>query len=268
MPEFNLWHPIVGVNTKIQRLAPISSDFIFNSSILRSRLANSTTYLSSSIRKGKELGETYMAKRSYSQQDREQIKEQLLQTGLELFAKQGYKNTRLSQIFETVGISKTFFYTFFVSKEELVLHILNYQQEILFQAAKEIMEQAETTWKEKLLHFFSMCIHHKEYGIFIMTQEEEVMVFRNLAPENYQLFQQGQMAFYENLLHIWEIPTEKINPKVLCNLVLSVVITYNSAADSMPFFYSDLEILEETARLQSNYIVTHLERIKNQNKLK
>lgn len=209
-----------------------------------------------------------MAKRSYSQQDREQIKEQLLQTGLELFAKQGYKNTRLSQIFETVGISKTFFYTFFVSKEELVLHILNYQQEILFQAAKEIMEQAETTWKEKLLYFFSMCIHHKEYGIFIMTQEEEVMVFRNLAPENYQLFQQGQMAFYENLLHIWEIPTEKINPKVLCNLVLSVVITYNSAADSMPFFYSDLEVLEETARLQSNYIVTHLERIKNQNKLK
>ncbi len=60
-----------------------------------------------------------MSKKAYSQEERIEIREKLLQAGRQLFARQGYRHTTLSEIYGQVGISKNFFYSFFPSKEEL-----------------------------------------------------------------------------------------------------------------------------------------------------
>lgn len=53
-----------------------------------------------------------MPKVAYSEIDRNKIKEDLIETGLELFSKQGIQHTTVEQIYTRVGISRTFFYTF------------------------------------------------------------------------------------------------------------------------------------------------------------
>ena len=57
-----------------------------------------------------------MPKIAYSKEERERIRAELLQTGLDLMAKQGVQHTTVEQIYRKVGISRTFFYSFFPAK--------------------------------------------------------------------------------------------------------------------------------------------------------
>ena len=69
-----------------------------------------------------------MPKVSYSEEDRERIRQELLTTALNLMARQGIQHTTVEQIYKQVGISRSFFYTFFPTKEDLVVETLYLQQ--------------------------------------------------------------------------------------------------------------------------------------------
>ena len=58
-----------------------------------------------------------MPKVAYSEAEKAQVREALLTKGLELLAKQGIQHTTVEQIYKAVGISRTFFYSFFPTKE-------------------------------------------------------------------------------------------------------------------------------------------------------
>lgn len=62
-----------------------------------------------------------MPKIAYSDKDKENIKKELIRVGLELMAKQGIQHTTVEQVYKEVGISRTFFYSFFPTKEDLVM---------------------------------------------------------------------------------------------------------------------------------------------------
>ena len=59
-----------------------------------------------------------MPKVAYSEEERERIREALVTTALALMARQGIQHTTVEQIYREVGISRTFFYTFFSSKKK------------------------------------------------------------------------------------------------------------------------------------------------------
>ena len=54
-------------------------------------------------------------------------------TMIRCIADRGLIHSSIDVLCRKVGISKTFFYSFFSSKEELVLHALRYQQPKLLQ---------------------------------------------------------------------------------------------------------------------------------------
>ena len=83
-----------------------------------------------------------------------------------------------------------------------------------------------------------------------------MLVSKHLTPEELEAFQKGQAAFYGELLSLWHIPEEKCTPKELGNLILSVVLIYNSAARSLPFIFP--EELERTARAQATALSRYL----------
>ena len=62
-----------------------------------------------------------MPKVAYSEEEREQVRAALVTAGLELMAKQGIQHTTVEQIYKKVGISRTFFYSFFPTKEDLIV---------------------------------------------------------------------------------------------------------------------------------------------------
>lgn len=198
-----------------------------------------------------------MSKKAYSGQEREQVGQALLSVGLEMLSQRGLKDTRLQDILQAVGISKPFFYsTYYASLAELVIHVIDYEMDLLFQAACDCAAPTDRPLENKIAAILNQVTHSRQHHFFVMTQEEELWVYRHLSAEKFAVYQQGQVRFYEKLLTLWQIPPEKCTPKELGNLILSVVLIYNSAARSLPFFFP--EERERTAQAQISALSRYL----------
>ena len=94
-----------------------------------------------------------MARKAYSEQEREYIRESLLTSVIQCIVDRGLIHTSIDVLCRKAGISKTFFYTFFSSKEELVLEALRYQQPKLLQYAQQLMDDPALSWRESVRTF-------------------------------------------------------------------------------------------------------------------
>ena len=63
-----------------------------------------------------------MARKAYSEEDRVQVRNALMTTMIQCIADRGLIHSSIDVLCRKVEISKTFFYSFFSSKEELVLY--------------------------------------------------------------------------------------------------------------------------------------------------
>lgn len=118
-----------------------------------------------------------MARKSYSDKEREQVKEALLITVLESIVNQGLVHSSIAILCEKVGISKTFFYSFFSSKEELVMQALRYQQPKLLRYAQELMNDPKLSWRESVKTFLKNCCYGEKVGFAVLSIEEEQQVY-------------------------------------------------------------------------------------------
>ena len=81
-----------------------------------------------------------MSRKAYSDDERKQIRDKLISTGLEFLGTYGVTQTSVENLCKVVGISKTFFYSFFPSKEEFITQVLYHQQPKLLEHAKGLMK--------------------------------------------------------------------------------------------------------------------------------
>ena len=113
-----------------------------------------------------------MARKTYSKQEREQIRDTLLNTVIQCILDRGLIHSSIDVLCKKVGISKTFFYTFFSSKEELVLEALRYQQPKLLQYAKQLMKDPALSWREGVRTFLETCAYSEKNGVAVLSVEE------------------------------------------------------------------------------------------------
>ena len=121
-----------------------------------------------------------MPKVAYSEAEKAQVREALLTKGLELLAKQGIQHTTVEQIYKAVGISRTFFYSFFPTKESLIIVALYLQQPRVLVYAQKLMDAPSLSWREAVTQFLYACCYGEKNGILILTIEEQQMLFRRL----------------------------------------------------------------------------------------
>ena len=105
-----------------------------------------------------------MPRVAYSKQDRERIRTELMSVGLELMAKQGIQHTTMEQIYKKVGISRTFFYSFFPTKEDLVIETLYWQQPKIIEVVQQLMADPALSWREAVKSFFMTVVMAKKAG--------------------------------------------------------------------------------------------------------
>ena len=99
-----------------------------------------------------------MARKAYSDEEREQVKQALMATMIRCIADRGLIHSSIDVVCREVGISKTFFYSFFSSKEELVLHALRYQQPQLLNHARSLMEDPGLSWRAGVETFLKTAV--------------------------------------------------------------------------------------------------------------
>ena len=200
-----------------------------------------------------------MSKKAYSKEERKQIYYDLLAAGRQLFARQGYRQTNLSDILSQVGISKNFFYTYFASKEEFVAKVLASQQPLLIELARQIMAKPGITWQEAARQFLALCADGTNNGIFIMTLADQEAVFRTLKLEDFTKFHKAQVNFYRALLDVWGLSNiDHDVVKIFANMALSSLIVHKSMAESIRPLFADKA--DETMCWQIESLIWQMEK--------
>ncbi len=201
-----------------------------------------------------------MARKTYSDQEREQIREALLTTAIQCIVDRGLIHSSIDVICKKVGISKTFFYTFFASKEELVLEALRYQRPKLLHYAQQLMDDPSISWREGIKIFLETCCYGVKSGIAVLSVEEEQEIYRCLSRESVQTFRKDQLKLFSDLLAIFGLPADSIEPRLFGNLALSMMMVYKAIPDTMPFLFP--EVAEDMVAFQIKALLDEMQRAK------
>ena len=203
-----------------------------------------------------------MPKVAYSEEDREQIREALVTTALDLMARQGIQHTTVEQVYRAVGISRTFFYTFFPTKEDLIAETLYLQQPKILAFARKLMADPTTSWRECVTRFLSACCYGEQNGIAVLTVEEQQLLFRRLSKESFQVFREKQACLFGSILEIFGIKASPARISLFTNLSLTIMVIRRAIPQTLPLFVP--EAANETVAFQIRAIVDCLESFKEQ----
>ena len=201
-----------------------------------------------------------MARKAYSEEERVEVRNALMATVVQCIVDRGLIHSSIDVLCKSVGISKTFFYTFFPSKEELVLEALRCQQPKLLDYAHQLMDDSSLSWRAGVETFLKNCCYGAKSGVAVLSIEEEQQVYRCLSEENFQAFRRDQIVFYVRLLSIFGLPVDSIDPRLFGNLALAMMMVQKAIPDTMPFLFP--EVAEEMVDFQVKALVDEMERIK------
>lgn len=200
-----------------------------------------------------------MPKVAYTEAERQSIRQELVSVGLELMAEQGLRATTVEQIYSRVGISRSFFYSFFPTKEDLIIEAIYLQQPKVLKYAGELMAVPELSWREKMKSFFHACCDGDQ-GIAIFSMEEHQLVFKRMTEESRRVFREKQKKFFSDILKCFGIEAESGDISLFANLCLSAIIVRKAIPDKLPLFIP--EAADPMAEFQINAIVDYLESLK------
>lgn len=202
-----------------------------------------------------------MPKVAYSEEDKEHIRNALITVGLELMAKQGIQHTTVEQIYKKVGISRTFFYSFFSTKEDLIVETLYLQQPKIIEYVQKLMADPALSWRDAVKQFLHACCYGEQNGIAVLTIEEQQLIFRHLSKESYQVFRQKQFRLFGEILENLGIKADTARIHLFTNLSLTAMVVRRAIPDTLPLFVS--EAADETVDFQLDAIVDALEKLKD-----
>ena len=201
-----------------------------------------------------------MPKVAYSEEERERIREALVSTGLDLMARQGIQHTTVEQIYQAVGISRTFFYSFFPTKEDLIVETLYLQRPKVLAYAQKLMADPDLSWREAVRQFLYSCCYGEKNGIAVLTIEEQQRIFRRLSEESYRVFREKQARLFGNILECFGIRADAARIQLFTNLSLTAMIVRRAIPKTLPLFVP--EAADATVSFQIGAIVDCLETFK------
>ncbi|MBU0971356.1 MAG: TetR/AcrR family transcriptional regulator [Proteobacteria bacterium] len=91
-----------------------------------------------------------------------QVRLKLLETGIQLFAMNGYNGTGIKEIVEAVGIPKGSFYNYFKSKEDFTVEIIGFYSDTLTVHWEALLEKGPEEPLAALRNGFEMILAHHE----------------------------------------------------------------------------------------------------------
>ena len=197
-----------------------------------------------------------MPKVGYSEEERERIRAALVSTALEQMARQGIQHTTVEQVYTAVGISRTFFYSFFPTKEDLIVETLYLQQPKILSYARSLMEDPALRWREGVEQFLYACCYGERNGIAILTAEDQQRLFRRLSPESYRLFWEKQLRLFGDILEIFGVRADTAAVQLFTNISLLAMVTRRAISSTLPLFIP--EAADETVAFQIRAIVDAL----------
>lgn len=130
----------------------------------------------------------------FSQQEKINIRQKLMEKGALLFCAQGIKKVTIDELAWAANIAKATFYTFYKSKEYLYLDIVQSAQKAVFDETETVLEknQAHKPKDRAIEVFGEMQAALSRYPILAQIDTATVeLIARKVSPERMQEFAQS-----------------------------------------------------------------------------
>jgi len=120
----------------------------------------------------------------YSEEKRQEIRDQLMVAGLELIKQSGMKKMNIEEITKRVGIAQGTFYNFFNSKEMLVYGLANAYQERTNHKRDEIIQSKGYLAREDLRELYYCMILKDEDNVYRFLKREDIQILLTRLPSD------------------------------------------------------------------------------------
>jgi AcrR family transcriptional regulator len=165
--------------------------------------------------------------RHFSEEDKERIKNELKETGKELFATLGLKKTTIADLTEAVGIAKGSFYQFFDSKEELYFIVLEEEAEKLRYKYKEEVINNSAPTKENLKQFLTIMLETIENNPLlnrVYNSDDLNLIQQKLDKEQLEEHKQLSLNAFLPIINHWQEEGDLIaeKPEVIIGVIRAI----------------------------------------------
>lgn len=158
----------------------------------------------------------------FTDEEKEGHRAILLDQGLGLIMKNGYKNVTIDQLVQLIGASKGYFYVLFPSKEQFFLQAIASQMERHFDALREVMERHPSP--KEIGEAYRLLFKNIHFASF----EDVLYVQQKISDAEWQHFRDFEEEFFTRILTLLGRDTQKCDPRLLSNLSAFIFLCSNS----------------------------------------
>lgn len=192
-----------------------------------------------------------MAKRVFTEEERAEYREKMLNAGFELLKQYGMTHMSVAKITEAAGIGVSTFYNFFSSKEEYVYEVIKYRRKMIPEFIKIALNGKEKAGPEETRTYLKMMIDEK-YSVFPSLTPDDEKRLLNMLPEqaepNLQLETETSYKFFQYM--------EGVRPDINIALVTNLIKVYVLAAEGRDILHD--KAYEETMERMRDLILYEL----------
>ncbi|MDD4569322.1 MAG: TetR/AcrR family transcriptional regulator [Tepidanaerobacteraceae bacterium] len=145
--------------------------------------------------------------RGFTEREKDIIRNHLINTGRELFGTYGLKRTSIEDLTKAVGIAQGSFYTFFKSKEELYLEVIDREGEAIKKKFLEEDDGIKRLTRASFKTFFKKVLRIVNTNPIIkqMFLEDEVdLLIRKIPPEKMKEYNKRFLRDFLPLIKKWQ----------------------------------------------------------------
>lgn len=183
--------------------------------------------------------------------EREHIRKELMERALALFKEKGIRDTGIEEIFVPIGISKTFFYSFFDSKIALILEVYRLQTEDMMETLRSNVWDYGS--KNGLKETFRNMIDGRWY---LASIDDQMYLRSNMTAEAFGGYMNDRIVLCVEVLNLAGIPVNRLDPRVFYNMLMPIVWAGRSDPHSAPFLYT--EAIKTTTEVQLDLLIDYM----------
>ncbi len=173
-----------------------------------------------------------MSPKLFSIAEKAELKEKMFLSGLELLKEYGMTHMSVEKIAASAGIGKSTFYNFFMSKEDFVIQLIEYNRSRFWQAVADKLDGREKLSVSESKNVLAAIINNKDSVYQYLTPEDEKKL-AEASPDKGEADIGEETDILERLFGMFENVREDVDHAVVSNLLKILAIT----AESRPMLH-------------------------------
>ena len=170
-----------------------------------------------------------MSPKLFSIAEKEQLREKMFLSGLELLKEYGMTHMSVEKIAASAGIGKSTFYNFFLSKEDFVIQLIEFNRSRFWKAVADMLRGREHLTLEESKQVLTAIINNKDSVYQYLTTEDEQKLAAAM-PEGNTLDIEEETDTLKRLFVYFEGVRQDVDYGVVSNLLKILALTAENKA--------------------------------------